>query len=161
MYRAVLNARYAELSRRETIRDVTADTPLVTMLSRILTDLFAFNADNPEFSRLLLWENLHGAVHLDQDAARSARQPGWQRLTDMLLAAQTRGQIRSDLDLSWFVYVLQAITIVYFTNQHTMKVLTGTPFEDEETRKRFVAQYSRLLADGIAAQERKDSHHVT
>jgi TetR/AcrR family transcriptional regulator len=157
LYRSVLNARYAELSRRETVREVPPDTPIERMLSHILADLFKFNADNPDFSRLLSWENLHGAAHLDNDAARAARQPGWERLVEMLRAAQDDGHIRRDLDLDWFVYVLQAITIVYFTNRHTMKVLTGTPFEEVRTMKRFIAQYSQLLAEGIASRQRKES----
>lgn len=156
LYRSVLNSRYADLSQLETIRDICPDTALEEMLRCILHDLFSFNASHPEFSRLLSWENLQGATHLDPDAARSARLPGWKRLMTILASAQDAGKMRRDVDLNWMVYVLQALTIVYFSNRHTMEILTGIPFGTPEDIDRSVELYADLLARGLTSPDRKE-----
>jgi hypothetical protein len=153
----VLNNCYAELSQLETIRSIRDDVPVQEMIRCILTDLFAFNDAHPEFARLLAWENLQGAVHLDPESAREARLPGWNRLIEILRRARDAGRIRRDLDLNWFVYVLQAITVVYFTNRHTMQVLTAIPFDRSETIDEFIDRYSQLLAGGISATSGRDA----
>jgi hypothetical protein len=65
--------------------------------------------------------------------------------------------VRGDVDVGRIVYVLQALTVVYFSNRHTMKILTGIPFESPETMSSFVSFYSQLLARGIATDEGKCS----
>ena len=157
MYRNVLNSRYAELSKLETIRDICPETTVREMLRCILHDLFSFNASHPEFSRLLSWENLQGAAHLDPDAARSARLPGWNRLIGILESAQAAGKMRADVDLNWIVYVLQALTVVYFTNRHTMEILTGIPFGTPEDIDRSVELYADLLARGLTSLDGKET----
>ncbi len=155
LYRSVLNTRYAELSRRETVHAVPINGTVRELLQEILSDLFAFNSEHPSFSRLVAWENLNGARHLDPETARAAREPGWTKLRKVIEAAQRQGTIRRDLDVDRFVYALQALTVVYFSNRHTMKVLTGIPFDEPGTMEEFIAFYADLLAGGIAtAQER-------
>ncbi|MFO8033624.1 MAG: TetR/AcrR family transcriptional regulator [Candidatus Bipolaricaulota bacterium] len=156
LYRSVLNTKYADLSSRETVRATSSAGSVRKLLEDILADLFAFNAENPEFSRLVAWENLNGAKHLDPDRAREAREPGWSRLRRVIEAAQRAGEIRPDLDVERFVYALQALTVVYFSNRYTMKILTGIPFDDPDTMEGFVAFYADLLARGIGTQEGKD-----
>jgi len=84
LYRTVLNTTYAELSQRETL-NVSSDAGTVADLLRgILTNLFAFHREHPSFARLVSWENLNGAEHLDPKAARAARGPGWAKLRSIL-----------------------------------------------------------------------------
>lgn len=153
LYRSVLNAKYAELSQRETIHSLAVAGSVVDLLREILSDLFAFNRENPTFSRLVSWENLNGAEHLDPAAAQAARGPGWAKLRAILEAARESGAVRADVDIDRLVYVLQALTVVYFSNRHTMKILTGIPFESSQTMDEFVEFYARLLARGIASDE--------
>ncbi|MDD5264329.1 MAG: TetR/AcrR family transcriptional regulator [Candidatus Bipolaricaulis sp.] len=151
LYRTVVNSRYAELSQRETIHGLAEADTVVELLRGILSDLFAFNREHPSFARLIAWENLNGAAHLDPETARAARGPGWARLRAILEDAKKRGMVRKDVDVARLVYALQAITVVYFSNRHTMKILTGFSFESPDTMKGFVDFYARLLGQGIAA----------
>ncbi|MEW5826949.1 MAG: TetR/AcrR family transcriptional regulator [Candidatus Bipolaricaulota bacterium] len=153
LYRTVLNSRYAELSQREAIHELSEAENLVDLLRGILSDLFSFNREHPSFARLVAWENLHGAEHLDPQAARAARGPGWSRLRGILEAAQAKGLVRAEVDVARLVYVLQALTVVYFSNRHTMKILTGFAFESPKTMNEFVDFYAEVLARGVAAEE--------
>lgn len=157
LYRTVLNTKYAELSQRETFHALSEAETVVELLRGILSDLFAFNREHPAFARLVSWENLNGAEHLDPATAKAARGPGWARLRSILEDAQEKGMVRGDVDVERIVYVLQALTVVYFSNRHTMKILTGIPFESHETMSSFVSFYSQLLARGIATDEGKCS----
>jgi len=58
--------------------------------------------------------------------------------------------VREDVDVARLVYALQAVTVVYFSNRHTMSILTGFSFESPDTMKGFVDFYAELLAQGIA-----------
>jgi AcrR family transcriptional regulator len=157
LYRTVLNTKYAELSQRETIHALSEAETVAELLQGILADLFAFNREHPAFARLVAWENLNGAEHLDPATAQAARGPGWARLRSILADAQEKGMVHGDVDVERIVYVLQALTVVYFSNRHTMKILTGIPFESPETMSSFVGFYSQLLARGIATDEGKRS----
>lgn len=150
LYRTVVNSTYAELSQRETIHGLAEADTVVDLLRGILSDLFTFNREHPSFARLIAWENLNGAVHLDPDTARAARGPGWARLRAILEDAKKKGMVRKDVDVARLVYALQAITVVYFSNRHTMKILTGFSFESPSTMNGFVDFYAKLLAQGIA-----------
>jgi len=151
LYRSALNANYAELSRRETVH-ITSQTPSVQeMLEGILGDLFAFNREHPSFARLVAWENLAGARYLKAREARAAREPGLRKLRSLLEEAVGRGLVRADLDLDRLVYMLQAITVVYFSNRHTMRKLTGIPFGSRTTMREFIAFYASILANGITS----------
>lgn len=153
LYRTVLNSRYAELSQREAVHVVSEADSVVDLLRGILTDLFAFNREHPSFARLVSWENLNGAEHLDPSAARAARGPGWTRLRHLLEEAKRKGMVRDDVDVARLVYALQAITVVYFSNRHTMKILTGFSFESPQTMRAFVDFYADVLARGIATSQ--------
>jgi len=155
LYRTVLNSKYAELSQREGFHALSEADTLVDLLRGILSDLFAFNREHPTFARLVAWENLNGAEHLDPEAARAARGPGWARLRRILEDAKRKGMVREDVDVARLVYVLQALTVVYFSNRHTMGILTGFAFESPETMTDFVEFYAELLAQGIAADGRR------
>jgi AcrR family transcriptional regulator len=157
LYRTVLNTKYAELSQRETFHALSEAETVAELLRGILADLFAFNREHPAFARLVAWENLNGAEHLDPATAQAARGPGWARLRSILEDAQEKGMVHGDVDVERIVYVLQALTVVYFSNRHTMKILTGIPFESPETMSSFVGFYSQLLARGIATDEGKRS----
>ena len=150
LYRTVLNSRYAELSQREAFHALAEADTVVDLLRGILSDLFAFNREHPSFARLVSWENLNGAEHLDPATARAARGPGWAKLRSILEDAKARGMVREDVDVARLVYALQAITVVYFSNRHTMRILTGFSFESPKTMKEFVDFYAELLAQGIA-----------
>jgi len=47
-----------------------------------------------------------------------------------------------DLDVDKFVYLMQAITFVYFSNKHTMRLLTGINFDSPQTRNDFIEFYA-------------------
>lgn len=151
LYRTVVNSRYAELSQREAFHALSEADNVADLLRGILSDLFAFNREHPSFARLVSWENLNGAEHLDPKTARAARGPGWAKLRSILEDAKAKGMVRGDVDVARLVYALQAITVVYFSNRHTMKILTGFSFESPDTMKSFVDFYAELLAQGIAA----------
>ncbi len=150
LYRTVLNSKYAELSQREGFHALSEANSVVDLLRGILSDLFAFNREHPSFARLVAWENLNGAEHLDPEAARTARGPGWTKLRSILEGAKLKGMVREDVDVARLVYALQAVTVVYFSNRHTMSILTGFSFESPDTMQGFVDFYAELLAQGIA-----------
>ncbi len=153
LYRAVLNSKYAELAKRETVHSFPKTSCVVEFLREIFSDLFAFNVENPQFSRLIAWENLHGAKHLDAAAARAAREPGFTELQNVIETAKEAGLIRKDLDIGKFVYALQAITVVYFTNRYTMSILTNIPFDSPKVIDEFIDFYAHLLAQGISTDK--------
>lgn len=153
LYRRILTVNYAELSQRETAHEEPQTDSVEDLLSEILRDLFAFNLEHPAFARLVAWENLAGGEHLQVEEARAAREPGLQRLRAILNKAKANGLVRNDLDVNKFVYALQAITVVYFSNRYTMKMLTDFDFESPATVRDFIRFYSSVLAHGISAEK--------
>jgi len=150
LYRHILLLNYAELSRLEMMGKQEEITSVEDLLIAILTDLFRFNLSHPAFARLVAWENLNGGKYLDATEAKSAREPGLQRLRAIFTKAKKMGLVRNDLDVNKFVYALQAITVVYFSNRYTMKLLTGIDFESPSTIDDFIRFYASILAHGIA-----------
>ncbi|MBC7092702.1 TetR family transcriptional regulator [Candidatus Bipolaricaulota bacterium] len=153
LYRRILTVNYAELSQRETAHGEPQTGSVEDLLSEILRDLFAFNLEHPAFARLVAWENLAGGEHLQVEEARAAREPGLQRLRAILNKAKANGLVRNDLDVNKFVYALQAITVVYFSNRYTMKMLTDFDFESPATVQEFIRFYASVLAHGISAEK--------
>jgi len=153
LYQKILTVSYAKLSQRETAHSDPRTDSVEDLVREILRDLFAFNLEYPSFARLVAWENLAGGEHLQVEAARAAREPGLQRLRTILNKAKARGLVRKDLDVNKFVYALQAITVVYFSNRYTMKMLTDFDFESPDTVQEFIRFYASVLARGISAEE--------
>jgi len=47
------------------------------------------------------------------------------------------------------------VTAVYFSNRHTMRILTGFSFESPKTMEEFVDFYAELLARGSRSRRRE------
>ncbi|MEM0487955.1 MAG: TetR/AcrR family transcriptional regulator [Candidatus Bathyarchaeia archaeon] len=154
LYRAVFTYYYSQLSKVELSHQCDIIyTSADKFLQNLLTDLFTFHLTHPLFAKLLAWENLAEASHIRPDEVKAAREPGFTKIKDMLLKNVAAGVIREDLDINKFVYMLQALVVVYFMNQYTMRFLTGFDFSSPDIMKDFIAFYAKVLSQGISASK--------
>ncbi|MCB1122803.1 MAG: TetR/AcrR family transcriptional regulator, partial [Verrucomicrobiae bacterium] len=69
-------------------------------LSRLLESYFDFLNREPEFTRLLLWENLEKGRHLNKDNHLLSKNPFMQKFEAIIRDGIERGDFRKDLDVS-------------------------------------------------------------
>lgn len=143
LYAAALDTTYRGL--------VDAEAPLMALsaadaprLSReILSLYFAFHRRNPQFARILAWENLGGGVFAENFGP--LRRRCLQHLAAVYAAGQRAGVFRRDVSFETYFYVLSATAFFYFSNMKTMSRTLGVDLQSRTTEARVIDEICQLM----------------
>lgn len=149
MYREVLVACYAKAAGNRSLQTLTeADIPRMTGI--IIDTFFEIHRRNPEFWRMLAWENLGGGKSLRGKDWESIRVAYISPLEALYRSGQAKGAFRLDVDFNTYVMLLFATTYFYYSNQITMSRLLNLKLRREEVRRQVEAQFLAIMNGGMS-----------
>lgn len=136
LYRAVLEEAYARIRTFERSLDL-ADLPPREAIARLAGFTFDYHADNPDFVRLVMVENIHHARHLE-----SSSKIGELNLSaiDMIREIYERGLaagvFREGLDPIDIHLTISALSFYNVSNQASIRQVFGHDMAAPEARSR-------------------------
>ena len=153
LYRAVIRRMYEKSSELE-IELSHLMLPAEELLGRLIRAHFEFLSGNPEFVRLLSWENLrHGRTTQKVDLS-GLKAPAIQALRLVLNRGKKEGVFRNDLDENQLFISCLALSFFYFSNRYTVSQTLGVDLAKPKAIESRIRHVSELLLDGIRAPEK-------
>lgn len=141
LYRAALEASYAEIREKETELDLRALPPLEAMRKLVEFSLEFLN-EHRDFIRLVSDENTHGARHLrDSESARRTNSPLVEMIARTLERGVAEGVFRDGIDPVELYISIAGMTFFYFANGATLSVIFGRELHGDAA----IASYRRHI----------------
>ena len=125
LYKAALEATYADIRRLERELDLAALPPREAMI-RLIDFSLDYLAQHREFIRMLADENAHGARHVkNSKAALETNSPLLELIAETLRRGEKEGIFRGGIDPLELYVSIAGMTFFYFANGLTMSAIFG------------------------------------
>lgn len=124
IYRAAFLEVFARIERVEFGAVDVSGTPR-EKLARLFEAYFRFLDDNPEFVRLLLWENLARGRQISRATDRVNKHPFMVRFRQIVEEGVRCGQFREDLDVRHMLIHLIGLCFIYHSNRYSLSQTVG------------------------------------
>jgi len=121
-------------------------------LARLLENYFAFLDAEPEFTRLLQWENLEKGRHLTKSNHLLTKNPFLARFRAIVEAGVAAGQFRADLDVRHLMIHFIGLCFIYHSNRFSLSQSLELDLGDNTVKAQGLTQVLRIVFDGIAAR---------
>lgn len=121
-------------------------------LARLLENYFAFLDAEPEFTRLLQWENLEKGRHLTKSNHLLTKNPFLARFRAIVEAGVAAGQFRADLDVRHLMIHFIGLCFIYHSNRFSLSQSLDLDLGDKTVKAQGLAQVLRIVFEGIAAR---------
>ena len=118
-------------------------------LSRLLESYFEFLDVEPEFTRLLQWENLEKGRHLTKENHLLTKNPFLERFRAIVQDGVTAGEFRSDLDVTHLMIHFIGLCFIYHSNRFSLSQSLELDLGNARVKERGLSQVLRLVFDGI------------
>lgn len=118
-------------------------------LSRLLESYFDFLNREPEFTRLLLWENLEKGRHLNKDNHLLSKNPFMQKFEAIIRDGIERGDFRKDLDVSHLLIHFIGLCFIYHSNRFSLTQTLSMDLGNSKVREEGLAHVLKLVFKGI------------
>lgn len=148
IYRAAFDDVYRRLERLEFHAVQSGDTPSAR-LAKLLTAYFDFLDANPEFVRLLLWENLAKGRQLAARRRVLDKNPFLQRFRAITEDGIARGEFRADLDVTHLLINLIGLCFIYHSNRFSLSQSLAVDLDDPKVKQAAMRQVLALVAAGM------------
>jgi TetR/AcrR family transcriptional regulator len=149
LYVAVLKSVFAKLETIE-VGMLHGKEGLGEVLEGLLESYFDFLEKNPEFVRLLMWENLNEGRFLAKHPDLLLKNPVMDELKAVLRQGSQGSQGNfKELDSRHLLIQLYAISFIYHSNQSTFTHTLGLDLHDKKVRRAGVRQATELLLRGL------------
>jgi AcrR family transcriptional regulator len=128
-------------------------------LSRLLESYFEFLDEEPEFTRLLQWENLEKGRHLTKENHLLTKNPFLERFRAIVQDGVATGEFRSDLDVTHLMIHFIGLCFIYHSNQFSLSQSLELDLGNAKVKERGLSQVLGLVFDGItnrSAAEKSD-----
>jgi AcrR family transcriptional regulator len=119
-------------------------------LSRLLESYFEFLDDEPEFTRLLQWENLEKGRHLTKENHLLSKNPFLERFRAIVEDGVASGEFRRDLDVRHLMIHFIGLCFIYHSNRFSLSQSLELDLGDRKVKERGLNQVLSLVFDGIA-----------
>ena len=119
-------------------------------LSRLLESYFEFLDEEPEFTRLLQWENLEKGRHLTKENHLLTKNPFLERFRAIVQDGVATGEFRSDLDVTHLMIHFIGLCFIYHSNQFSLSQSLELDLGNAKVKERGLSQVLGLVFDGIA-----------
>jgi AcrR family transcriptional regulator len=119
-------------------------------LTRLLENYFEFLDRNPEFTRLLQWENLEKGMHIRrQKEAVLTKNPFLERFRQIVENGIAAGEFRPDLDVPHLLIHLIGICFIYHSNRFSLSQGLNMDLGDPSVKARGLEEALRFVCSGI------------
>lgn len=151
---ALFEAALAEVYRRiETVEFHAVErgrTPR-EKLSRLLESYFEFLDNEPEFTRLLQWENLEKGRHLTKENHLLTKNPFLERFRAIVQDGIAAGDFRRDVDVSHLLIHFIGLCFIYHSNRYSLSQSLELDLGNAQVKERGLNHVLMLVFDGIAS----------
>ncbi len=124
-------------------------------LERLLRGYFDFLDANPEFTRLLLWENVEQGRHIGKAGHPLSKNPFIVRFGSTIDEGIRSGELRPDLDVAHLMVHFIGLCFIYHSNRFSLSEGLKIDLGNPNVRARGLQQVIALVFDGISRQSRK------
>lgn len=119
-------------------------------LSRLLESYFEFLDNEPEFTRLLQWENLEKGRHLTKENHLLSKNPFLERFQAIVQDGVASGEFRADLDVRHLMIHFIGLCFIYHSNRFSLSQSLELDLGDSDVKEAGLSQVLSLVFDGIA-----------
>lgn len=126
-------------------------------LSRLLESYFAFLDAEPEFTRLLQWENLEKGRHLTKENHLLTKNPFLARFRAIVQEGVAAGQFRPDVDVPHLMIHFIGLCFIYHSNRFSLSQSLELDLGDAKVKAAGCRQVLNLVFDGIASHSARAS----
>jgi TetR/AcrR family transcriptional regulator len=150
LYVEVLRTVYSRMEASE-MAPLPPDGTTEQAIRAVIARHFEFLADNPDFVKLLLWENLNEGRLLAKHPGLLSKAPIIERLKEILERGRARGELAGDGDVRHLLVLMMGMCFIYFSNRHTLRQAVGLDADRPQVRSRGLrlAQNAFLAAIGL------------
>lgn len=148
IYHAALLDVYGRIEKIEFIAVEKGFTPK-EKLSRLLESYFVFLDDNPEFVRLLLWENLEKGRHIAKNNHLLSKNPFLIRFKEIVEEGIKTREFRRDLDVRHLLIHFIGLCFIYHSNRFSLSQSLELDLGDPTVKARGREQAIELVFAGI------------
>jgi TetR/AcrR family transcriptional regulator len=150
LYVEVLRTVYARMEAAEMAPLPSAGTT-VQVIRAVIARHFGFLADNPDFVKLLMWENLNEGRLLTKHPGLLSKAPILERLREVLERGRERGELVGNGDVRHLLVLMMGMCFIYFSNRHTLRQAVGLDADRPQVRRQGLrmAQNAFLAAIGL------------
>ena len=131
LYTKVLLRVYEKLAQCERQFMVDNLAPLES-IKNIIEISFEYLKNNPNFVRMLMWENLNKGMSIPEGELARLKAPSIEYIKKQLVKGMELGIFRSDVDVYHVSVSLMNFCFSHFSNQHTMTSILGRDITSEE-----------------------------
>jgi TetR/AcrR family transcriptional regulator len=119
-------------------------------LSRLLESYFEFLDAEPEFTRLLQWENLEKGRHLTKENHLLTKNPFLARFRAIVQDGVATGEFRRDLDVTHLMIHFIGLCFIYHSNRFSLSQSLELDLGDAKVKERGLNQVLQLVFEGIS-----------
>ena len=150
LYKTVLINVYNRISLWESSLAGDIDDP-VKVIRDLVHSYFEFLTKNQSFVRILLWENLNGAIVLKDSGQSDLKAVVLQLINRVIADGKARGVFRADADEYQVTMSLLNFAFSYFANVHTLSYVLSSDLLDEAKINERAAFISDILIKYLTA----------
>ena len=118
-------------------------------LARLLESYFEFLEAEPEFTRLLQWENLEKGRHLTKENHLLSKNPFLARFRSIVEEGVAQGEFRRDLDVTHLLIHFIGLCFIYHSNRFSLSQSLGLDLGRSDVKAHGLRQVLALVFDGI------------
>lgn len=122
-------------------------------LTRVLEGYFEFLDQNPEFVRLLLWENLEKGQHLAAEGHLLTKNPFMNRFKQIVEEGMASGDFRPDMNISHLLIHFIGLCFIYHSNRYSLSQSLGMDLGDAKVKAQGLTEVLHLVFKGINLRE--------
>jgi AcrR family transcriptional regulator len=121
-------------------------------LRELLVAYFKFLDANPEFYRLVLWENLEHGRHMARSAAKLSKNPFMERFRIIIEEGVRQGIFRPPADIRHLLVNFIGLCFIYYSNYYSLEISLGLDMKSPKVREMRVTQVVDLAFHGLLAK---------
>lgn len=153
LFKAALQQVYGRLETVE-FHAVERGASPREQLVRLLESYFEFLDDNPEFTRLLQWENLEKGEHIrKQKQAVLTKNPFLERFRQIVEAGIRAGEFRPDLNVPHLLIHLIGLCFIYHSNRFSLSQGLNIDLGDPRVKAQGREHALRFVFEGICTSD--------
>ena len=119
-------------------------------LARLWESYFAFLDDEPEFTRLLQWENLEKGRHLTKANHLLTKNPFFERFQAIVQEGIAAGDFRADLNVAHLLIHFIGLCFIEHSNRFSLSQSLNLDLGDVDVKQQGLRQVPALVSAGIA-----------
>jgi len=153
LYTEVLRSVFRKIEDCE-LETTRGDPDTETAIGQLLDRYFQFLRENPDFTRLVMWENLHDGRFVSRNPELFSKAPILERLHEILERSRARGEAVATTDSRHLLVLLIGVCAIHFTNRHTLKHSIGLDLGKEEALEEGLRLAREIFLKGLLSKGR-------